>query len=365
MKIKRIEPIAVRLPLKKPIKRSQGELRTSDNLIVRIESDGAVGWGEAGSAPNVTGELPEGMVAAVRYVAPYLEGLPLEDVDRAAAVMNHALSGNHGAKAAVEMALHDALGKALGKPACELLGGKRRGRVPALRYIASGDTAKDAAEAARLKSEGYVAYKIKLSGKWEQEVERTRRVCEALGKGVLVSADVNQGWTVEQAVNYVRAVADTTLEFLEQPVAAEDLAGMASVVAASRVKIACDEGMQSVADLERHHEMRAAHGTSLKLIKLGGMRPLYQTALLCEKLGMKVNLSCKIAESGIASAAVLQLAAALPSLDWGVSLTSQYLAEDVLVQPLRFENGEALIPSGPGLGIDVDEARVRRFSANQ
>ncbi len=363
MKIKRIEPLAVCLPLKKPIKRSKGELRTSDNLIVRVEADGVIGWGEAGSAPNVTGELPEGMVAAVHYVAPYIEGLELDDIDRVAAAMNHTLSGNHGAKAAVEMALHDALGKALGKPVYELLGGKRRERVPALRYIASGDTAKDVAEAVRLRSEGYVAYKIKLSAGWQQEAERTRAICEALGQGVLVSADVNQGWTVEQATHYVRAVADTTLEFLEQPVAAEDLAGMANVVAASRVKIACDEGMQGNEDLQRHHAMRAAHGTSLKMIKLGGMRPLYQTALLCEKLGMKVNLSCKIAESGIASAAVLQLAAALPALDWGVSLTSQYLAEDVLVQPLRFENGQALIPSGPGLGIEVDEARVRRFSA--
>jgi len=80
---------------------------------------------------------------------------------------------------------------------------------------------------------------------------------------------------------------------------------------------------------------------------------------------MKVNLACKIAESGIGSAAVLHLAAALPSLDWGVSLTSQYLGEDVLAKPLAFSDGHVQVPSGPGLGIEVDEARVRRFSVGQ
>ena len=77
---------------------------------------------------------------------------------------------------------------------------------------------------------------------------------------------------------------------------------------------------------------------------------------------MKVNLACKIAESGIGTAAVLHLAAALPALDWGVSLTSQYLGEDVLATPLVFAEGHVMVPSGPGLGVAVDEARVRRLS---
>ena len=97
-------------------------------------------------------------------------------------------------------------------------------------------------------------------------------------------------------------------------------------------------------------------------MKLGGIAAVRDTALLCDKLGMKVNLSCKIAESGIGTAAVLQLAAALPSLDWGVSLTSQYLGEDVLATPLAFSQGHVAIPQGPGLGVVVDEARVRRFT---
>lgn len=366
MKIKCVEPIAVSLPMAKPIKRSKGEVRTADNVLVRVETDGVVGWGEAGSAPTMTGELLGSMTAAVRYLAPFLEDLPLEDIAHASAHMEHNLYGNHGAKAAIEMALHDALGKTLGKPVYELLGGKCRERIPALRLIASGDTATDVAEAARLKAEGYVAYKIKLSStNWRLEAERTRCICEALGTGLLISADVNQGWTADQAIEYVRAVADTSLDFFEQPVRGDDLAGMARVAAASRIEISCDEGVHGIEDLRRHHAARAAHGASLKTVKLGGLKPLYDAALLCHELGMKVNLACKIAESGIATAAVLHLAAAIPSLEWGVSLTSPYLAEDVLVRPLVFADGHALVPSGPGLGIDVDEARVRRFSVER
>ena len=118
-------------------------------------------------------------------------------------MMDANLYGNSGAKAAIEMAAHDALGKSLGKPVYELLGGKRRGRIPALRMIASGDAAADVAEAVRCKREGYVAYKIKVgAGNVQADIERTRAVCAALGAGVLISADANQNWDVAQALEY-------------------------------------------------------------------------------------------------------------------------------------------------------------------
>ena len=138
MKIKRIEPIAISLPLTKPIKMAGVELRAADNVLVRLETDrGIVGWGEAASAPSMTGETVESMMAAIRYLVPYLEGFPLDDIAGAAAKMDRALYGNQAAKSAVEIALHDALGKAREKPVFELLGGKQRERVPMLRMIAA------------------------------------------------------------------------------------------------------------------------------------------------------------------------------------------------------------------------------------
>jgi muconate cycloisomerase len=140
-----------------------------------------------------------------------------------------------------------------------------------------------------------------------------------------------------------------------------DLAGMARVAAATDIAIGFDEGLHRMDDLRRHHEARAARGASLKTIKLGGLRPVCEAAQLCDDLDLKVNIAGKMSESGIATAAVLHLAAAVPSLDWGVSPTSPYLAEDILARPLQFSRGHALVPSGPGLGIEVDEERVRRF----
>ncbi len=230
--------------------------------------------------------------------------------------------------------------------------------------IGTGSAAGDIDDAKRKKAEGYAAFKVKVGvGDPLADAERTRKVCDVLGHdGMLVCSDANQGWTAEQAIAYVRAVDDTALEFFEQPVPGDDLDGMAAVARASRIKIGADEGLHSIEDLRRHHEAGAAHGGSLKTIKLGGMRPVYDAAQLCARLGMKVNLACKMAETGIATAAVLHLAAAVPAVDWGVSLTSQYLADDVLKQPLAIANGHAQVPSGPGLGIEVDEAKVRRYS---
>jgi len=365
MKITRIEPIAISLPMAKPIKMAGVEVKSADNVLVRIETDdGIVGWGEAASAPTMTGETVEGMMAAARYLSPYFTGAAL-DIAGAALRMDRALYGNNGIKSAFEIALHDALGKARGKPVYELLGGKRRERAPMLRLLGSSNTEADVAEALRCKSEGYVAFKVKVgTGDPLTDAKRVWRVCEALGKGLLISADANQGWTVDEAIEFVRAVDGAGLDFFEQPVMGDDLKGMAKVAAASSVVIGCDEGVHHVEDLRRHHEAGAARGGSLKAVKLGGLRPMCEAAALCAELGMKVNVAGKIAESGIGTAAVLHLAAAVPALDWGVSPTSAYLTEDVLTQPLVFSRGHASAPSGPGLGVEVDEARVRRFAVD-
>ncbi|MDH4293511.1 MAG: hypothetical protein OEW79_10335 [Betaproteobacteria bacterium] len=365
MHIQRLQPIAISLPMIKPVKMSFEEVRNAENLLVRLETrDGTVGWGEAASAPTMTGETHGSMVAAVHYLADKLTGMPVDDIP---AIMKRAgqyLYGNNGAKAAIEMALFDALGKARGKPVHELLGGARRTRIPALRLIGTGSTEGDIAETKKRLAEGYVAIKIKVGvASPEADAGRARAICDAIaGEDILICADANQAWTPDEAIRFVQGVADTRIEFFEQPVAGHDVAGMARVAAASRVKISIDEGLHSIDDLRRHHEAKAAHGCSLKTIKLGGMQTVYDAALACEQLDMKVNLACKIAEAGVASAGLLHLAAAIPALDWGVSLSSPYLADDIVDQPLRLEQGHFTVPTGPGLGIRVDEAQVRRYT---
>jgi len=169
----------------------------------------------------------------------------------------------------------------------------------------------------------------------------------------------NQGFGVDEALRYVAGLADCGLDFFEQPVRAENLDGMARVAASSDVAIGADEGIHSLEDIERHHARGAAAGVSLKAIKLGGLRALDDACRLCDRLGMKVNISCKTGESSVASAAALHLAAVAPALAWGLTLTSGGLAEDAVREPLRIEGGHAVVPESIGLGVDVDEQRLR------
>lgn len=361
LRIASVEPIAVSLPMVKPVKMSFEEVGRAENLVVRVQTeDGVVGWGEAASAPTMTGETLAGMTAAAAHLAPHLRGADAADPGAAMAGVDRYLYGNNAAKSAIEMALYDALGRATGKPLYELLGGRRRSRIAMLRMVGTGHVDSDIEEAKRSRALGFVAFKIKVGiAAPEADAKRTRAVCAALGGGVLVCADANQAWTPDEAVAYVQAVADTPLAFFEQPVAAADIDGMARVARASRIPISVDEGLHSMDDLRRHHEAGAAQGCSLKTIKLGGVRPVVDAGLLCEALGLKINLACKIAESGIATAAMLHLSAVVPNVDWGVSLTSQYLAEDVVRGLPAIAGGHLDVPTGPGLGIEVDEARVR------
>ena len=364
MKIKRIEPIAVSLPMKKPVVMAGVEIRRADNVLVRVEADnGIIGWGEAASAPTMTGETVESMMAAIAYLAPPLQGRPAEDIAGTLAAMAGRMYANNGAKAAIELALHDLVGRATNRPAYALLGGKQRSRMAVLSVIGTGELASDLREAENKRKEGYVAFKIKVGIDAPLvDGERTRRICETLGQDVLISADANQGWSAEQAMQYVRALADAGLDFFEQPVFADDLAGMAAVAAAAgKIAIGADEGIHSLEDIRRHREHRAARGASLKAIKLGGMRGATEAGRLCDQLGMNVNVSANTGESSIACAAAAHIAAALPQIAWGLTLTNEGLAEDLTSQPVRIVHGHVDVSDRPGLGIDVDEERVRRY----
>jgi L-alanine-DL-glutamate epimerase-like enolase superfamily enzyme len=366
VKVKRVEAIAVSFPMKKPVVMAGVEIRTADNVLIRIEADnGVIGWGEAASAPTMTGETVESMVAAVAYLTPAVEGRLAEDIAGTVAALSHRMYANNAAKAAIEMALHDLVGRATGRPAYALLGGKRRHRMAVLGVISTGELASDLREAESKKAQGYAAFKIKVGiDKPLVDAERTRQVCALIGPGALISSDANQGWSADEAVQYVRAVADAGLDFFEQPVHADDIAGMATVAnvahMAGNIAIGADESIHALEDLRRFAERRAARGVSLKTIKLGGMRAVMEAGRLCERLGLNVNVAAKTGESSIACAAAMHIAAALPQIAWGLTLSNDGLAEDVTARPILVERGHVEISDAPGLGVEVDEERLRR-----
>lgn len=363
MTIAAVTPVVVALPLARSMKLSDGEIATADNVLVRIEAEGAVGWGEAPSAPTMTGETVEGIVAAVRYLAPALLGREARDITGAEAAMEGRLYGNASVKSAIGMALYDLNGRLAGKPVAALLGGARRRRIPVLWLLAAGETAGDAGEARAKAGEGFVGFKAKVGlGPVAEDARRAAAIRATLGDAAMLSADANQAWTADEGVAFVAAAADARLDFVEQPVHGADLVGMARIARASPTPVGADEGFHGIADIERHHALGAAAGGSFKLIKLGGLDRTLAAARVATGLGMKVNLAGKLAESSIATAALLHLAAVVPAIDWGLSLTNQYLARDVTRAPIAVAGGHATVPDGPGLGVEVDEDAIGRWA---
>src|SRR5260370_11526754 len=260
MKIKRVEPIAVSFPMKKPVVMAGVEIARADNVLVRIEADnGVVGWGEAASAPTMTGETVESMMAAICYLAPSIAGRSAEDIAGASAAMRQRMYANNAAKAAIEIALHDLLGRATNRPAYALLGGKQRSRMAVLGVIGTGELASDLREADNKKSQGYTAFKIKVGvDKPLVDAERTRRICARIGPGSLISSDANADWSAEEAVQYVRALAGVGIDFFEQPVAAGDIAGMATVAKTGGIAIGADESAHGRCELRPPAQARGA-----------------------------------------------------------------------------------------------------------
>jgi L-alanine-DL-glutamate epimerase-like enolase superfamily enzyme len=368
LKIRTVESIAVRLPMKKPVQMAGETVAQAENVFVRIEAEsGAVGWGEAAAAPTMTGETIAGMMAAIELLTPKLLGRAAYDFAGAAAAMDAKLYGNSGAKAAIDMALHDLVGRASGRPVHALFGPKQRSQIAVLAVIGSEDAAADLRDAQARWNAGYRAFKIKVGlDSPEADAVRTMMLCQALkrqaqnGEACLISADANQGFSVDDALTFMRGVGDCGLDFFEQPVSAHDLDGMSRIAAASAVPIGADEGIHSLDDIVRHHERKAASGVSLKAIKLGGLSGLFAASRLCGQLGMQVNISCKTGETSLASAAAVHLAAVAPAIAWGLTVTNSGLAEDITVTPLAVTDGHVEVPERPGLGIDVDENRLRR-----
>ena len=161
--IKSIEPIAVSLPMRKPVVMAGEEVRRAENVLVRVEADnGLIGWGEAASAPVMTGDTLESLVGAVHYLTPALRGRDGADIAGALAAMDGRMYGNNGAKAAIEIALHDLAGRAAAKPVHALLGERKRSRLPLLAVIGGGDLDGDLRDAEKKKAAGFTAYKIKV-----------------------------------------------------------------------------------------------------------------------------------------------------------------------------------------------------------
>ena len=363
--IRRVDAIPLALPLRKPLPMAAETVTHARNILVRIEAvDGTVGWGEAASAPTMTGDTLGGLTAAVRdHLGPALIGT---DAWMRPALMKRlraVLHGNPGAHSAVELALLDLAGQASGVRLIDLVGGPLRREVAPMWLVGNATPDEDVAEAKAKAREGIRLFKLKLKvgvKPLDSEIVTALAVREALGPDVSICADANCGFSYDAARRYLAATREVDLLFLEQPFADGDLKGLAGLARRTALPIGADEGIHSLRDIEAH-AAAGAGGVSLKLIKLGGFAAALNAGALCRRLGLAVNVAAKMAESSLGAAATVHLACALDNIDWGVSLTHFYLAEDIVRAPLAMVDGQLTLPGKAGLGVEIDEAAVARL----
>jgi muconate cycloisomerase len=363
--IRTVEAIPVAIPFSKPVLMGGGQkIERSESLVVRIEStDGLVGWGEASAAPVMTGDTLPAMVEAVdEHLAPRIAGEDALERMRLSRRLAEALIGNTGAKAACDIALHDLVGKHYNVPLVDLIGGKARHALLALAQLGNPDVEEDIAEARKKQRDGYTYFKLKVGVKRvEQEIEAAHALRKALGSDAVLCADANMGMTAPDARKFALGAADANLIYLEQPFRDNDLAGTLALARLSPMPLCADESAHSVEAIMDWHRSGAIAGVNLKTIKLGGIVPTLRAAVVSDTLGLAINLAAETGESSIGVAALVHLGYTVPNLDWGININNHYLATDLVRRPLHQANGSVECPTGPGLGVEVDEEAVRRF----
>lgn len=361
-----VEAIPVALPLKKPVVMAGERIEQAYNLLVRIEAaNGLVGWGEAASAPLMTGDVLPGMVAAVNnYLAPLLKGKDALSRAELSRRCEHALLHNTGAKCAVDMAINDLVGRHLGVSLSDLFGGPLREVLQPMYLLGNPRVEDDVAEAQSMLAGGWSFFKLKIGIKDpREEAHAAVEIRRHLGNSVALCADANMGMTLASATIFAEHARDANLLFMEQPLHSDDTDGMVALARVSSIPLNGDESVGSVSSLLALHRSGAIQGANIKTIKMGGIAPTVHAMSVCGALGLNINLAGKVAESSIAAAAIVHLGCIAPNLDWGLNITNHYLAEDVTETPLRISKGEVHRPRAPGLGVEVSEDRVNRLRA--
>ena len=328
---------------------------TAENIILRIStSDGHTGFGCAAPAEEVTGESPAAALHALRdTLLPLVRESDAADpagVARRAAALS---PGCPAARAALDIALHDLLGRRAGLPLARLLGMKRE-RLPTSITLGIADRAATLERARRYVAQGFRILKVKIGEDWEADAALVTALSVACGPGITLRADANQGYSEAEARQFLAALRPGDLELLEQPTAAGDLEALGRLSADSPVPIMADESLCGADDARRIAAGRAARLVNIKLMKSGGLGAGLAIAAITGAAGIGAMLGCND-ESRIGIAAALHCALAGPNTERADLDGHLDLADDVARGGVRIEEGYAL-PSldEPGLGVSVD-----------
>jgi muconate cycloisomerase len=338
-----------------------GKADISEHGLVLIETEaGITGIGEMASCFSRHGYLLCRDVEAV--LTPLLIGEDPFHITRLARRMEEALSDSHFARAGLEMALWDIVGKELGQPLYNLLGGPVRESIPLSYSIPFGEPGQMAEFGAARATEGFRTVKVKVGQDPKRDIAAVRLVREAIGPDKRLRIDANMAWrSAKEAVPIIRAMEAYELELVEQPLKPRELDAMAEIRRHVTVPIMADESVWSPRDAMEVVRRGAADVVNVYVAESGGIQPAASIFSLCELAGIPCMIG-SMPEFGIGTAAQIHLGVAMPNLDYDSDTCGVlYHEEDLLTAPLRIENGQAFAPTGPGLGVELDMAVVERW----
>jgi len=354
MKITDIRLGMLRVPLRTPFKTALRTVESVEDIVVMVHADdGRIGYGEAPPTAVITGDTHESIIHAVRHViAPLLVGRDTDDLNALSASIQGALPKNTSAKAAVEMAVYDLWAQGFDAPLYKVLGGG----VPRLTTditISVNDVGTMVADSLDALARGYTALKVKVGKDIDSDIQRVIAIADAIDRRATIRLDANQGWTPEASVRALLAIeaAGVALELVEQPVKANDVAGLRYVTERVATPVMADESVFGPREAMEIVRTGAANIINIKLMKTGGIRDALRIADIAAVHGIECMIGCML-ESSISVAAAAHVAIARADVITRTDLDGPSLCTyDPVEGGATFDEAVITVSDAPGLGI--------------
>lgn len=366
-KIDKIDTIILDIPTIRGHVLSMATMRMQSAVIVRIRfSDGSVGLGEGTTIGGLTygPESPESIQSAIEtYIAPHLVGRDADDLNGAIQLIDKLVRGNRIAKAAVEIALWDGLAKRLGVSVAQLFGGAVRKAMPVAWTLASGNSETDIGEALEMiEARRHNIFKLKIGKRAvADDVAHVARIRQALGDTAKIRVDVNQAWSLTDARWGLKGLQEIGCELVEQPVQARYLNAMADLTRGHEIAVMADEALNGPEDAVAIASRGAADVFAVKVAQSGGLKRASEVIAIGQAAGLGLYGGTML-ETGLGTAAALQLFATVEHLHWGTELFGPLLlTEEILARPIIYRDFCVVLPEGAGIGVDLDPDKVNRF----
>ena len=356
MKITDIRTTILKAPLKNPFITSLRRVDMLEDLVVIIEcDDGSIGYGEGAPTPVITGETLGSMVACIEYIKPYIIGSEIEDFDIILSKLHALILKNTTAKSALEIALYDLKAKAFKLPLYRMLGGSKT-KFSTDITISMGEIDKMIADCHNAVALGYDILKIKIGDNPQKDVERIRAIHDALDKNIKLRLDANQGWTAKESVTLLHALEKQNIiaEFIEQPVAADDIEGLKYIKERVQTPLLADESIFSLKDARTLLEMQAIDYVNIKLAKTAGISHALKLADLSKVFGVKCMIGCML-EGPISVAAGAHVASAKADIITMLDLDAvSLLASHPVDTSIVFNESNIVLSEALGLGVSYE-----------